>query len=151
MASAGRKAFKRRAITFGDPLTNIRANRAVSKHLSLLPILLWPIFSHLFCLANRELRNNLRQVVLDAQKRCPGAAPGLAIVQVGGRDDSNVYIRMKIRAAAEIGIVAQHIQLPRTATQHELLVKVSAAFRWLPKTILECIECIELESPSFDS
>lgn len=50
--------------------------------------------------------------------------PGLAIVQVGGRDDSNVYIRMKIRAAAEIGIEAQHVKLPRTITQSELLAKV---------------------------
>lgn len=68
----------------------------------------------------------MKQIVLDAQKKCPAAVPGLAIVQVGGRDDSNVYIRMKIRAAAEIGITAQHIQLPRTATQHELLHKVNA-------------------------
>lgn len=75
-------------------------------------------------LVNRDLRANLKQLVLDAQKQCPSAVPGLAIVQVGGRDDSNVYIRMKIRAAAEIGITAQHVQLPRTVTQHELLVKV---------------------------
>lgn len=63
--------------------------------------------------------------VLAAQSKLPGSAPGLAIVQVGGRDDSNVYIRMKIRAAAEIGIVAEHIKLPKTATEHELLNKVS--------------------------
>lgn len=31
---------------------------------------------------------------------------------------------MKIRAAAEIGIVAEHVKLPKTATQHELLTKV---------------------------
>lgn len=54
--------------------------------------------------------------------------PGLAIVQVGGRDDSNVYIRMKIRAAAEIGINAQHVKLSRTVTQHELLTKVLNIF-----------------------
>lgn len=63
--------------------------------------------------------------VLAAQNELPGSAPGLAIVQVGGRDDSNVYIRMKIRAAAEIGITAEHIKLPKTATEHELLSKVS--------------------------
>lgn len=55
----------------------------------------------------------------------PGLQPGLAIVQVGGREDSNVYIRMKIRAAADIGIVARHIQLPRSITQRELLEKLS--------------------------
>lgn len=74
---------------------------------------------------NREIRANLKVDVLAAQSKLPGSAPGLAIVQVGGRDDSNVYIRMKIRAAAEIGIVAEHIKLPKTATEHELLNKVS--------------------------
>lgn len=88
------------------------------------------LFSHeyliLICVRrNREIRANLKVDVLSAQSKLPGSAPGLAIVQVGGRDDSNVYIRMKIRAAAEIGIVAEHIKLPKTATEHELLHKVS--------------------------
>ena len=39
--------------------------------------------------------------------------PGLAIVQVGGREDSNVYIRMKLKAAEEIGIDAKHVKLER--------------------------------------
>lgn len=47
--------------------------------------------------------------------------PGLAIIQVGGREDSNVYIRMKMKAAEEIGIRAFHIVLPSTTTQAEVL------------------------------
>lgn len=78
---------------------------------------------------NRKIRADLKVDVVAAQNKLPGSAPGLAIVQVGGRDDSNVYIRMKIRAAAEIGIVAEHVKLPKTATEHELLSKVSTA-RW---------------------
>ena len=39
--------------------------------------------------------------------------PCLAIIQVGNRRDSNVYIKMKIKAAQEIGIQAKHLQLPR--------------------------------------
>lgn len=69
----------------------------------------------------------------EAQTLCPNVVPGLAIVQVGGRDDSNVYIRMKIRAAAEIGINAKHINLSKTVTQHELLAKVSSiATKFVP-------------------
>lgn len=56
----------------------------------------------------------------------PNFAPGLRIVQVGGREDSNVYIRMKIKAATEIGIDVRHVQFPRTITELELLDKVSA-------------------------
>ena len=39
--------------------------------------------------------------------------PGLAIIQVGNRRDSNVDINMKIKAAQEIGIQVKHLQLPR--------------------------------------
>lgn len=73
---------------------------------------------------DRSIRQDLKQLVAEVQQKYPQLVPGLAIVQVGGRDDSNVYIRMKIRAAAEIGITAQHINLPRTVTQSELLAKV---------------------------
>lgn len=50
----------------------------------------------------------------------PDFQPGLAIVQVGGREDSNVYIRMKMRAAVEIGMRAEHIKLPKSTTQLEV-------------------------------
>lgn len=50
----------------------------------------------------------------------PGFQPGLAIVQVGGREDSNVYIRMKMKAAVEIGMRASHIKLPKSTTQVEV-------------------------------
>lgn len=60
----------------------------------------------------------------ELSKRCRNFKPGLAIVQVGGREDSNVYIRMKLKAATEIGIHAEHIQLPKTITEGELLARV---------------------------
>lgn len=50
----------------------------------------------------------------------PDYRPGLAIVQVGGREDSNVYIRMKLKAAEAIGISATHHKLPRTITEAEV-------------------------------
>lgn len=73
---------------------------------------------------NREIRENLKKNVTALEKKLPGFRPGLAIVQVGGREDSNVYIRMKLKAAAEIGIHAEHIQLPKSITEGELLAKV---------------------------
>jgi len=50
----------------------------------------------------------------------PGFRPGLAIVQVGGREDSNVYIRMKLKAAEEVGITATHHKLPKSTTEAEV-------------------------------
>ena len=46
------------------------------------------------------------------------------IDQVGGREDSNVYIRMKIKAAEQIGISASCLKLDRSTTQTQLLNKI---------------------------
>ncbi|XP_066485696.1 C-1-tetrahydrofolate synthase, cytoplasmic isoform X2 [Tiliqua scincoides] len=58
---------------------------------------------------------------MEMKERVPGFRPGLAILQVGDRDDSNLYISMKLKAAAEIGIDANHVKLPSTATEAEVL------------------------------
>jgi methylenetetrahydrofolate dehydrogenase (NADP+) / methenyltetrahydrofolate cyclohydrolase / formyltetrahydrofolate synthetase len=50
----------------------------------------------------------------------PSFSPRLAIVQVGGREDSNVYIRMKLKAAENIGIVAEHVRLPSSISEIEV-------------------------------
>lgn len=73
---------------------------------------------------NREIRESLKKDVSELAKKLPGFRPGLAIVQVGGREDSNVYIRMKLKAATEIGIYAEHIQIAKSITEGELLAKV---------------------------
>lgn len=44
----------------------------------------------------KEIRNELAVRVEKLKEKLPGFVPGLAIVQVGGREDSNVYIRMKV-------------------------------------------------------
>jgi len=73
---------------------------------------------------SEEIRQSLAAKVKAFQVNNPDFLPGLAIVQVGGREDSNVYIRMKLKAAEEIGIKAEHIKLPRSITQYELLAKL---------------------------
>lgn len=77
----------------------------------------------------RNIREELRQQVNALRAEGARFVPGLRIVQVGGREDSNVYIRMKIKAATEIGINAVHVQLPRSITESELLDKVSRSQR----------------------
>nr|CAD7456254.1 unnamed protein product [Timema tahoe] len=72
----------------------------------------------------KEIRESLSRDVAELREKLPGLKPGLAIVQVGGREDSNVYIRMKTKAATDIGIEAHHLKLPRTITEAELLLKI---------------------------
>lgn len=45
----------------------------------------------------------------------------MAIIQAGSRPDSSVYVRMKIKAAEEVGINLNHITLPETATVEEVV------------------------------
>ena len=71
-----------------------------------------------------EIKDNLKQQVESIRQECPGFCPSLVIVQVGGRDDSNVYIRMKIKAAEQIGMKATCLKLGRDTTQTELLKHV---------------------------
>ncbi|XP_044265161.1 C-1-tetrahydrofolate synthase, cytoplasmic isoform X1 [Tribolium madens] len=77
-------------------------------------------------LVAKQLTDKLTQDVARLKQRLPGFEPGLAIVQVGGREDSNVYIRMKIKTASQIGIKALHVKLPQTTTEGELLSKLEA-------------------------
>ncbi|XP_070513469.1 C-1-tetrahydrofolate synthase, cytoplasmic isoform X1 [Cardiocondyla obscurior] len=73
----------------------------------------------------KEIREGLIKDVSALKEKLSDFTPGLAIVQVGGREDSNVYIKSKINAAREIGIDAQRHQLPNTTTEIELINKVT--------------------------
>ncbi|XP_050406303.1 C-1-tetrahydrofolate synthase, cytoplasmic [Patella vulgata] len=71
-----------------------------------------------------DIREKLKNEVEIMQQKYPGFLPGLAVVQVGGREDSNVYINMKMKAACEVGVNASHINLPRSSTQDEVVETV---------------------------
>ena len=47
--------------------------------------------------------------------------PGLAVVIVGDRKDSQTYVRMKTKACEEVGIASFGEDLPSTASQEQVL------------------------------
>jgi len=63
-----------------------------------------------------EVKNNIEKLKVDGHR-----LPGLAVVLVGARKDSQTYVRMKKRAAAEAGIVSHDAELPADVSQEELL------------------------------
>lgn len=73
-----------------------------------------------------QIRERLKNQVIQMKEQVPDFTPGLAILQVGDRDDSNLYINVKLKAAEEIGIKAMHIKLPRTATESEVLKSITS-------------------------
>uniref|UniRef100_A0A8D3BT34 C-1-tetrahydrofolate synthase, cytoplasmic n=1 Tax=Scophthalmus maximus TaxID=52904 RepID=A0A8D3BT34_SCOMX len=72
-----------------------------------------------------QVRERLKKDVEKMKLQDPNFSPGLVVLQVGDRDDSNLYISMKLKAAAEIGINATHMRLPKTATEEEVLHKIT--------------------------
>jgi len=70
------------------------------------------------------VRDGLREQV--AALRARGVTPGLAVVLVGENPASQVYVRNKAKACAELGIHSEQHDLPGDTTQAELLALVDA-------------------------
>ncbi|KAF8789608.1 C-1-tetrahydrofolate synthase like protein [Argiope bruennichi] len=71
-----------------------------------------------------DIQKQLQEEVKLLKEEHPNFEPVLAIVQVGAREDSNVYIRMKKKVASEVGVTTKHVQLPRTLSENEILSEV---------------------------
>jgi methylenetetrahydrofolate dehydrogenase (NADP+)/methenyltetrahydrofolate cyclohydrolase/formyltetrahydrofolate synthetase len=73
---------------------------------------------------HRNIRNKVKQEIIAIKAKHPQYTPCLAVVQVGAKEDSSVYVRMKEKAAHEIGIAFIHKKLPESISQIELLREV---------------------------
>ena len=71
------------------------------------------------------IRQELKKEV-DELKEKYGKSPGLAVVLVGERKDSQTYVRNKKKACDEVGIVSYGTDLPETATEEEVLQVVAS-------------------------
>jgi hypothetical protein len=61
------------------------------------------------------------KAVTDDLKAAHGVTPGLAVVLVGNRTDSATYVRMKKKAAAEVGFYSVDKDFDDTVSQDELI------------------------------
>ncbi|KAK4517891.1 Histone acetyltransferase [Mucor velutinosus] len=71
-----------------------------------------------------DIRNKVKQEIALIKSKHAHYAPRLVVVQVGAREDSSVYVRMKAKAAQEVGIEFEHVKLGQDISQSELLRKV---------------------------
>jgi len=55
-----------------------------------------------------------------------GCRPGLAVVIVGDDPASKAYVRNKVRACADLELRSDHIELPDTTTESDLLERIAA-------------------------
>ena len=61
-----------------------------------------------------EIRGELREEVSAMRKK-----PSLAVVLIGNDPASEIYVRGKIKACEEVGLVSHSYRLPESATQEE--------------------------------
>ncbi|KAF7725240.1 tetrahydrofolate synthase [Apophysomyces ossiformis] len=74
----------------------------------------------------QSVRTRVKEDIASMKARFPHFQPHLAIVQVGDREDSSIYVKMKDKAAAETGIQTTMEKLPECISQAELLQKVKS-------------------------
>jgi 5,10-methylene-tetrahydrofolate dehydrogenase/methenyl tetrahydrofolate cyclohydrolase len=58
-------------------------------------------------------------------KNAVGHVPGLAVVLVGDRKDSQSYVRFKVKGCEEVGIKSLLAELPGNCTEDEVVDSVS--------------------------
>lgn len=71
----------------------------------------------------KAIRGEIKDIV-ENMKEKENKVPGLAVILVGSRRDSQTYVRMKKKACEECGIVSFGFDYPDTVTQEELETKI---------------------------
>jgi len=74
-----------------------------------------------------ELRQDLAEEVAQLAKQ--GITPGLATVLVGEDPASRVYVRMKEKACAKVGLMSRGVRAPADVPQEELVAQIEALNR----------------------
>lgn len=67
-----------------------------------------------------QIRSELKERVTSLP-----SPPGLAVILVGSRRDSQTYVRMKKKACEEVGIASFGFDYPDTATESDILQKIA--------------------------
>jgi len=70
---------------------------------------------------SKKIKEGMKEEVQQIKEKNSEFAPGLTIVQVGDREDSNVYVRMKMKTATELGFKPEHVKVSKNASQSELV------------------------------
>jgi methylenetetrahydrofolate dehydrogenase (NADP+)/methenyltetrahydrofolate cyclohydrolase len=73
----------------------------------------------------RELRERVGQRVAALRQR-HDLRPGLTVVLVGDNPASEIYVRSKLKFAAEAGMLSRDIRLPESVTEAELLATIAS-------------------------
>ena len=68
----------------------------------------------------KQIREEIA-VEISRMKDAIGIVPGLAVILVGSRKDSQTYVRNKKKACEGVGITSHEVNLPEDCTEEEVL------------------------------
>ncbi|XP_072032663.1 C-1-tetrahydrofolate synthase, cytoplasmic-like isoform X2 [Amphiura filiformis] len=71
------------------------------------------------------IRGEIKAEIERIRQDVPNFKPGLAIIQIGDREDSNIYIRNKLKVAEDVGMEAKQYKMPRTTTMPQALQQIA--------------------------
>lgn len=63
------------------------------------------VFKYTLLTCIRSVRNEVKDKILAIKQKHPQFDPHLAMIQVGGREDSSIYVKMKDKAAKEVHVL----------------------------------------------
>jgi len=96
-----------------------------------------------------KVKEKIKAEVDQIRQSNPSFKPGLAILQVGGREDSTVYVGMKVKTGGELGFDARHVKLERTVSESEVLAAINelnndeSVHGIIVQLPLDCVEQID--------
>lgn len=73
----------------------------------------------------QSIRDEVARGVVELRERT-GVAPGLTVVLVGQNPASQVYVRNKEKAAAEVGMRSEVVRLPTNVSEGDLLARIDS-------------------------
>ena len=73
--------------------------------------------------AAAEIREELKKEVSDLKSKT-NKVPGLTVVLIGDMAPSQIYVRMKEKAANEVGLKSEVIRYPETVEEKTVLDKI---------------------------
>src|SRR5215469_15956274 len=78
-------------------------------------------------LDGNKIATQIRTEVADDVKKltAAGKRPGLAVILAGHNPASEIYVRNKVQACEQLGILSEKIALPESASTQELLAEIT--------------------------
>ncbi|XP_058074121.1 bifunctional protein FolD 4, chloroplastic-like [Magnolia sinica] len=74
-------------------------------------------------LVSKQIRDEITSEI-SRMKDAIGVVPGLAVILVGARKDSQTYVRNKKKACEAVGITSYEVHLPEDCTEEEVLKSI---------------------------